>query len=114
LCHAVENLCELQQATTLSPRPSTRQARSSGTRRPWSAAFPRAINFAAMRESSVTSAAELIRRAKATGTLRRDIRVDDLTLMIMANSGIHASTPKARIAASRRFAALMIQAVRTL
>jgi hypothetical protein len=32
-------------------------------------------------------------------------------LMIMANDGVHASTPGAGIAASRRFAALMIQAL---
>jgi AcrR family transcriptional regulator len=99
-CRAVENLCELQA----SDHPFTTA---------FKAAFPRAINFAAMRESSVTSAAELIRRAKATGLLRPDTHLDDLTLMIMANSGIHARTQEARIAASRRFAALMIQAART-
>jgi len=36
--------------------------------------------------------------------------LDDLILMLMANNGIHASKPAARIADSRRFAALMIQA----
>ena len=30
--------------------------------------------------------------------------------MIMANDGIHATSPAARVAASRRFAALAIQA----
>ena len=30
--------------------------------------------------------------------------------MLMANSGIHATSPAARVAASRRFAALVIQA----
>ncbi|WKG12053.1 hypothetical protein QX204_11535 [Nocardia sp. PE-7] len=74
------------------------------------AAYPHALDFAAIRNSSLTGAAELIRRAKDTGRLRPDIVVDDLVLMIMANNGIQAGTPAARIAASRRFAALMIQA----
>jgi AcrR family transcriptional regulator len=100
-CHAVADLCELQ-------------AGDHSFTTAFKAAFPRAINFAAMRESSVTSAAELIRRAKATGLMRPDIHLDDLALMIMASSGIHARTREARIAASRRFAALMIQATRTL
>jgi len=39
-----------------------------------------------------------------------DAVLEDLILMIMANDGIHASTPAAGISASRRFAALMIQA----
>ncbi|MFC6022952.1 TetR/AcrR family transcriptional regulator [Plantactinospora solaniradicis] len=96
-CLAVEKLCELQ-------------ARDHGFTTAFKATFPRAINFAAIRTSSLTSAAELIRRVKDTGRLRPDVVLDDLILMIMANDGIHASTPSARIAASRRFAALMIQA----
>jgi hypothetical protein len=96
-CLAVEKLCELQ-------------ARDHGFTAAFKSTFPRAINFAAIRTSSLTSAAELIRRVKDTGRLRPDVVLDDLILMIMANDGIHASTPSVRIAASRRFAALMIQA----
>jgi AcrR family transcriptional regulator len=96
-CLAVEKLCELQ-------------ARDHGFTAAFKSTFPRAINFATIRTSSLTSAAELIRRVKDTGRLRPDVVLDDLILMIMANDGIHASTPSARIAASRRFAALMIQA----
>ncbi|MFD0692196.1 TetR/AcrR family transcriptional regulator [Actinomadura fibrosa] len=96
-CVTVEKLCELQ-------------ARDRGFIAAFKSAFPRAMDFAANRSSSLTSAAELIRRAKGTGRLRPDTVLDDLILMIMANGGIHASTPAAAIAASRRFAALMIQA----
>jgi AcrR family transcriptional regulator len=96
-CLTVEKLCELQ-------------ARDHGFTAAFKSTFPRAIDFAAIRTSSLTSAAELIRRVKDTGRLRPDVVLDDLILMIMANDGIHASTPSARIAASRRFAALMIQA----
>ena len=49
-------------------------------------------------------------RAKATGRLRPDFVLDDLILMLMANNGIRAASPAARVAASRRFAALAIQA----
>ncbi|WIX83982.1 TetR/AcrR family transcriptional regulator [Amycolatopsis carbonis] len=96
-CLAVEKLCELQ-------------ARDHGFTAAFKSAFPRAMDFAATRTSSLTSAAKLIRRAQDTGQLRPDVVLDDLILMIMANDGIHASTPAARIAASRRFAALMIRA----
>jgi AcrR family transcriptional regulator len=96
-CLAVGKLCELQ-------------ARDHGFISAVKSTFPRATDFAAMRASSLTSAAELVRRAKDTGRLRPDVVLNDLILMIMANDGIHAGTPAARIAASRRFAALMIQA----
>ncbi|MFI5615066.1 TetR/AcrR family transcriptional regulator [Amycolatopsis sp. NPDC051903] len=95
-CLAVEKLCELQ-------------ARDHGFTAAFKSTFPHAIDFAANRTSSLISAAELIRRAKDTGHLRPDVVLDDLVLMIMANDGIHAGTPAARIAASRRFAAVMIR-----
>ncbi|MEV4622979.1 helix-turn-helix domain-containing protein [Asanoa sp. NPDC049573] len=99
LCQVVEKLCDLQ-------------ARDLGFTAAFKSTFPRAVDFAAMRTSSLTSAAELVRRAKDTGRLRPDVTVADLTLMIMANGGIRAATPAARLAASRRFAALTIQAFR--
>lgn len=96
-CLTIEKLCELQ-------------ARDHGFTAAFMSTYPHALDFAAIRTSSLTAAAELIRRAKDTGHLRPDIMLDDLILMIMANNGIQASTPAARLAASRRFAALMIQA----
>jgi AcrR family transcriptional regulator len=96
-CLAVEKLCELQ-------------ARDHGFTAAFKSAFPHALDFAAMRASSLTSAAELMDRVKDTGRLRPGIVLDDLILMIMANNGIQVRTPAARVAASRRFAALMIHA----
>jgi len=96
-CVAVEKLCELQ-------------ARDRGFVEAFKSAFPHAMDFAANRTSSLTSAAELVRRAKDAGGLRPDAVLEDLILMIMANSGIHARTPEAGVAASRRFAAFVIQA----
>ncbi|GAB3742883.1 TetR/AcrR family transcriptional regulator [Nocardiopsis nanhaiensis] len=57
--------------------------------------------------------AELARRAKATGQLRPDFVRDDLTLVIMANSGITADSEEAALAASRRLAAYLIQSFRS-
>ncbi|MFE3053389.1 TetR/AcrR family transcriptional regulator [Nocardia sp. NPDC059239] len=99
-CLTLEKLCELQ-------------ARDHGFTAAFMSTYPHAMDFTAIRTAALTGAAELIRRAKDTGRLRPDIVLDDLVLMIMANNGIQASTPAARIAASRRFATLMIQAFRT-
>ncbi|MEU8256678.1 hypothetical protein AB0C06_20720 [Micromonospora inaquosa] len=72
--------------------------------------FPNAVDFDARREYALRSIAELARRAKEAGRLRPDFAVDDVILVLMANSGIHASSPTAKVTASRRFAALAIQA----
>ncbi|TQJ05757.1 hypothetical protein FB471_5595 [Amycolatopsis cihanbeyliensis] len=73
--------------------------------------YPDAIDFAADRERTLNSIAEPARRAKGAGHLRPDLVLDDLILILMANSGIRATPPAARLAASRRFAALAIQAL---
>ena len=44
--------------------------------------------------------AELARRARDAGHLRPDFVLDDLILMLMANDGIHATSPATRVAAS--------------
>jgi hypothetical protein len=75
--------------------------------------FPHAMDFAAGREYALKTIAELARRAKHTGRLRPDFVLDDLILVLMANNGIHSGSPAAQVAASRRFAALPIQAFRT-
>lgn len=98
-CAAVERLCELQ-------------ARDHGFTAAFMSTFPHAMDFAAIRTASLVGAAQLIRRAKDSGSLRADVVLDDLILTIMANNGIHADTPAARLAASRRFAAHMLRAFR--
>jgi hypothetical protein len=65
--------------------------------------------FAADRDRTLRLLLELIRRAKEAGDLRADIVLEDITLALMANEGIRAESPDLRVAASRRFAALMIQ-----
>lgn len=76
------------------------------------ATYPKALDFAAERSHTVTSMHTLAARAKDTGRLRADFVLDDLILMVMANRGIRGTSTAARIAASRRFAALAIEAFR--
>jgi AcrR family transcriptional regulator len=93
----IEKICELH-------------ARDRGFTAAFMSTFPHAVDFAAIRAYSLNSVAELARRAKDAGRLRSDFVLDDLILILMANSGIHAASPTAQVAASRRFAALAIQA----
>ncbi|GAA1220747.1 TetR/AcrR family transcriptional regulator [Pseudonocardia alaniniphila] len=94
----IERICELH-------------ARDRGLTTAFIAAYPHAADFAANRDHALKAIAELARRAKAAGRLRPDFVVDDMVLVLMANDGIHAASPAARVAASRRFAALVIQAL---
>ena len=96
-CLVIEKICELH-------------ARDRGFTDAFLSTFPDAMDFAADREHALSAVAGLAHRAKATGHLRPDFVLDDLILMLMANRGIHATSAATRVAASRRFAALAIQA----
>ncbi|WP_326566250.1 helix-turn-helix domain-containing protein [Amycolatopsis rhabdoformis] len=87
-------------------------ARDRGFTAAFLSRFPRAFDFTAARDATLAAISELALRAKTTGHLRPDFVVDDLVLVLMANNGIQASSPEVRVAASRRFAALAIQAFR--
>ncbi|RKQ93259.1 TetR family transcriptional regulator [Solirubrobacter pauli] len=88
-------------------------ARDHGFPITFKSAFPDALDFAADRDASLTAVAELARRAKATGKLRRDFVMNDLVLVMLAHRGLRAGSAEARLAASRRFAALTISAFQT-
>jgi AcrR family transcriptional regulator len=94
----IEKICELH-------------ARDRGFTAAFMSAYPDAMDFAASRDHALSSFAELARNAKDAGHLRPDFVLDDLILILMANNGIRATSPAARVAASRRFAALAIQAL---
>jgi AcrR family transcriptional regulator len=96
-CLVIEKICALH-------------ARNRGFTAAFMSAFPDAMDFTADRDYALRSVAGLARRARAAGRLRPDFVLDDLILMLMANGGIRASSPAAAVAASRRFAALAIQA----
>jgi AcrR family transcriptional regulator len=98
-CHVVEKLCAMH-------------VEDCGFTAAFLSMFPHAIDLAAAREQALRRLGQLARRAKAAGRLRTDFVVDDLLLVLMASSGIRAATPAATAAASRRFAALLIQGFR--
>ncbi|BBA98986.1 putative TetR family transcriptional regulator [Actinacidiphila reveromycinica] len=87
-------------------------ARSRGFADAFMTAFPEAMDFAADREQTLRAVAELTRRAQRTGRLRAGFVVDDLVLMLMAHRGVQDAPAATRLAASRRFAAYMIEAFR--
>jgi len=96
-CLVIEKICE-------------QHARDRGFTVAFMAAYPRAVDFAASRDYALSSVAGLARRAREAGRLRPDFVMDDLIVMIMASSGIRATSTAAAVAASRRFAALTIHA----
>lgn len=98
LCQVIENICELH-------------ARDRGFTEAFLSAYPRAITVVTGRDRILATIADLARRAKLTGHLRPDFEPDDLVLMLLANKGIQLPSPTAQLAASRRFAALLIQAI---
>lgn len=98
-CLALEGVCE-------------HHARNRDFTSAFMAAFPEAMDFTAERRQSLGALGELSARATRAGQLRSDIAIDDLVLMLMANRGLRAGSPAFRIAASRRLAALAIQAFR--
>lgn len=71
-----------------------------------------AVELAAERDRALRLLRELVRRAKDAGELRDDFVVEDLVLVLMANEGIRAVTLATRVAAARRFAALVTQSFR--
>jgi AcrR family transcriptional regulator len=97
-CLVIEKICELH-------------ARNRGFTAAFMSAFPDAVDVTAGRGHALSSVAGLARRAQDAGRLRPDFVMDDLILLLMANRGIRAASPAAAVTASRRFAALAIQAL---
>ncbi|MEW2294644.1 helix-turn-helix domain-containing protein [Streptomyces sp. NPDC006743] len=100
LCQVIERVCELH-------------ARDRGFTEAFLSSYPDTVDVAAGREYTVGAVAALARRAKETGRLRSDFVLDDLILVLMANKGLRAASAATQVAASRRFAALAIQALET-
>lgn len=83
-----------------------------GFSRAFTSQLPEAAGFTADRDRTLRLLLELVGRAKEAGDLRADFVLEDIILAMMANEGIRAESPEMRVAASRRFAALMIQSFR--
>ncbi|MET8355962.1 helix-turn-helix domain-containing protein [Micromonospora sp. NPDC005171] len=88
-------------------------AHDRGFARAFISQLPREAGFTADRTRTLRMLAELVDRARATGELRDDFVIEDLILALMANEGIRAESTARRLAAARRFAALMIQSFQT-
>jgi AcrR family transcriptional regulator len=86
-CLVIQKVCELH-------------ARNRGFAAAFRSAFPDGMDVTTGRDYALNSVAELARRAKADGRLRPDFILDDLVLMLMANDGIRATSPAARVAAA--------------
>ncbi|WP_299531736.1 TetR/AcrR family transcriptional regulator [uncultured Streptomyces sp.] len=97
LCGVIEQICELH-------------ARDRGFTEAFMSTFPGTTDMAEGRTYTLKAVAGLAERAKAARRLRGDFVLDDLVIMIMANKGIRAASPEARVRASRRFAGYVIQA----
>ncbi|MGW1563209.1 TetR/AcrR family transcriptional regulator [Streptomyces sp. NPDC002144] len=95
----IERICELH-------------AHSRGFADAFMTAFPEAMDFTADQERTLRAVGELARRAQETGQLHPGFVVDDLVLMLMAHRGLQSTPRAARAAASRRFAAYVIEAFR--
>ncbi|MEV6284881.1 helix-turn-helix domain-containing protein [Kribbella sp. NPDC051770] len=80
-----------------------------GFARAFTSSLPPAAGLAAERDRTLRALLDLITRTKSAGALRDDFVVEDLSLALMANEGIRAATPALRLAASRRFAAFILQ-----
>lgn len=80
-----------------------------GLARAFTSRLPAADDLAADRDRTLGLLLELMRRTKRAGDLREDLELEDVVVALMANEGIRAESPALRVAASRRFAALMIQ-----
>ncbi|MCO8269806.1 TetR/AcrR family transcriptional regulator [Actinoplanes sp. TRM 88003] len=74
--------------------------------------YPGAADFAAHRAGMLRALTGLWRRAQRAGAVRPDSVVDDLILMIMAGRGLPVGPPELRVAAARRFAALILDSFR--
>ncbi|MFJ4843334.1 TetR/AcrR family transcriptional regulator [Streptomyces sp. NPDC088746] len=96
LCLVIEKICELH-------------ARDRGFTEAFLSTLPGAPDVAD-RAYTVQTIAGLARRAQEAGRLRSDFVLDDLILVLMANKGIHTRSTDTQVMASRRFAALVIQA----
>jgi hypothetical protein len=69
--------------------------------------------MASHRTEALRAFTDLARRAQGQGELRPDFVVDDLVLVLTANRGVATTSPENRFRAARRFAALMIDGLRS-
>jgi AcrR family transcriptional regulator len=87
-------------------------ARTAGFTEAVAATYPDDVDLDADRAHSHHVLAEVARRARAAGQLRPDVGLADLVLVLTAQRGVRAGSPAARVAASRRLAAIALRGLR--
>ena len=88
------------------------QAADAGLRDLLTTAFPASSAVERRTNETVEKVKALIGRAQAEGTLRPDVVVADIVVMLLANAGVLRATGASAPDAWRRFAALMVDAFR--
>jgi AcrR family transcriptional regulator len=88
------------------------QARDAGLRDLLTTSFPARSTIEKRTGEAVEKLKELIGRAQVEGSIRADLVVADVVVLLLANSGVLAATGRAAPGAWRRFAALMVDAFR--
>ncbi|MGH3637211.1 MAG: TetR/AcrR family transcriptional regulator [Mycobacterium sp.] len=86
------------------------QAGDAGLRDLLTTAFPASSTVEQRTSETVEKLREVIGRAQAEGTLRRDAVAADVVVMLMANAGVLKATGATAPDAWRRFAAMMVDA----
>ncbi|WP_326688925.1 MULTISPECIES: hypothetical protein [unclassified Streptomyces] len=74
------------------------------------AQFPDALDYAHERACAEDGLARLVQRAREAGQLREDFDAADITLLLLANSGLAGQPRETALAASRRLLAYLFQA----
>lgn len=88
------------------------QASDPGLRALLTTAFPASSVIEQRAAEAVDKLGQVIGRAQHDGTLRPDIGVGDIVVMLLANTGVLEATREHAPGAWRRFAALMVDAFR--
>ncbi|MFF2064294.1 TetR/AcrR family transcriptional regulator [Streptomyces sp. NPDC058200] len=98
-CSVIEKVC-------------TMQAADRGFTRAFLSQFPDSVDYDRERARAEKGLDELVRRAKDAGQLRQDFDRSDITLVLLANSGVGGESPETSPAASRRLVAYLLQSFR--
>jgi AcrR family transcriptional regulator len=91
----------------------TTQATDHGFSAVFLARFPDALDYDHERDCAEERLAQLVQRAREAGQLRDDFDPADITLLLLANSGLAGQPRETALAASRRLLAYLSQAFRT-
>ncbi|MFD7431950.1 TetR/AcrR family transcriptional regulator [Streptomyces sp. NPDC059818] len=98
-CSLIEKVCAMQ-------------ATDRGFTAAFLSRFPDAVDFGGQRACAEEGIAQLVRRAQESGQLRADFHPTDVTLLLLANSGVAGESPEVSAVASRRLTGYLLQSFR--